>query len=70
MSCSYCSVFARHPCESKKEASHCPNNENPGLLMDFSAQDVAVWIRGHAAWRSGADQQRLLDAAKVIEELM
>lgn len=64
MSCQYCGVFSRHPCQDRPEASQCPNNSHRGLYMDFKASDVAEWIRANTS------DEELLKAADLIEKEM
>lgn len=65
MSCKFCGVDARHPCESDKEASRCANNPDPGLYLNFDASEVAAWIRSRAS--NSYHENELLKAADLIE---
>lgn len=60
--CSYCSACPRHPCDSRKEASTCPNAER-GAWHDFKPREVADWIR----YQANGDEE-LEKAADLIEQ--
>ena len=62
--CNFCGVWSRNACDSREEASTCPNNSNRGSCLDFKAADVAEWIRFNCY-----DDADLL-AADLIEKKM